>query len=125
MGTHWLIVGEFTPDRTDLFDVEHPEDCPKSIRYAGEGEFPDVYGYDCAVGVEVDHVGIDNYFQHVDDPGEDTWWYRAALGTRERVGPGRHAIEHWVEQACQAGPWGPAEWNSGISLADDEQDVAS
>lgn len=117
---HWLVVGEFDQfnpdDDTDRFDVEHPDDCPQSLRYTGAPGIPDVLGYDCGVGVYIESDGFDTYFQHVDDPEKDTWY-------AERVAPGRWQIEVWSE-THPGGPWGPTEYSGGLRLVH-EKDIAS
>lgn len=112
-GQHWLVVGEFD---ADPFEIEHPDGCPQSVRYEGSHGHPDLYDYDCAVGVMLADAGIDMYFQHADDPDEGD-------PQSDRVAAGRHAIEEWIE-IHPGGPWGATEYSAGIRLAD-VQDVAS
>lgn len=109
-GIHYLVVREFDdPDGT--FEIEHPDDCPMIDRY---GPLPDgtpCLEHGCGVAYFVDSVGIGAYFVHVDDPDH--------VGHIDRVGPGRYEIEAWTSYR-PSGPWGAAEWDGGICLADGE-----
>lgn len=65
---------------------------------------------DCPVAHEVASCGLGMFFVHRDDPTK-TW-------REERVDPGRYEIEVWSERLCADGPWGPAEWDGGLRLAE-------
>lgn len=108
MSSHVLVVGPFDPDDDiDRFDVEHPVDCP--VEHLGPPEHPYCI-HTCGVGYHIEATGIAEWFIHADDP--------APAGRYQiRVPTGRHGVETWSEMR-PAGPWGPAEWDGGIELAD-------
>jgi hypothetical protein len=113
-GRHFLVVAPFDPaNDDDLFDVEHPDDCPR-VDLGAPVEFHPAWYYSCAVSFHLDE-GITAYFHHVDDPDADDW--------TEPVGPGRHAIEAW-SSFSPGGPWGGPEWDGGIQLAEDGDSLA-
>jgi hypothetical protein len=111
MGIHYIVVEPWEPDvdPDELIQVEHPADCPTIVRYAGDGEHPDVVELNCDVGFYVGEHGLSEYFVHADD--EDANDYA------ERVGPGRHEIEAW-HVTHPGGPWGATEYDAGLRLAE-------
>jgi len=104
-GQHWLVVREWDPEDPDVMDVEHPDDCPRVD--LGEGGWE----YGCAFEFYIGEYGYSQYFVHVDD--EDAFGYEYT----DKIAPGRHAIEYW-DVRHPAGPWGGAEWDAGIRLAE-------
>lgn len=109
---HRLLVLEHRPDDPyDGMDIIHDPDCPY---FPGDDVFP--AQYQCAVHLEISNAGLDSFFIHKGD-AENAGWGRV-----EELEPGLYEIEHWVENTVRDGPWGPAEWESGLRTVDHPRD---
>lgn len=106
---HRLLVLTFDAEAelTDLLEVIHDPHCPY---FPGDDTWP--AQYQCGVHNEISNTGLDSFFVHKEDVENAGW------GRVEQLEPGLYEIEHWVEQTGRDGPWGPAEWESGLRVVD-------
>lgn len=104
---HYLIVGCWTGDYDDVFDVEHPQSCPVVEICDDPDGFP-ITTMGCHVGHLVDSDGIGEYFRHSHDPDRDKFHID--------VPPGRHAIEAWAVR--HRSYEGPDEYDAGLELTE-------
>lgn len=102
---HVLIVKDVGDDEYDFADYEviHKPECyrgrpfPEDLVYANETV--------CGVGFNLDQAG-------------DLKWQLKYAGTPV-THPGVFKIESWFE-VHQGGPWGPAEYDGGIGLVEND-----
>lgn len=99
MSDHFLVIEDDGPDETAWY-IEHPDDCPTRVLWAGDGEYPDVLGHECGYDYEVENAGVDA-IEDGDIPTEI----------------GRYRIEHWHEES-RGFDW--VEHSTGIRILDSE-----
>lgn len=86
--THFLII---TNDPDELWDVEHPEDCPTYDLYDGA-----CTDYACKLGLEISNVGLPEGLTHLP--------------------PGRYEVEYW-EHRQPVDMWGTTDvTHAGIRI---------
>lgn len=92
MSEHVLVI-----DLEEDWHVEHPPTCRMTRAYRDDRRLI-VLVHDCREAWELDYAGLDSLDVELVD-----------------LAPGRYAIEAW-HHTYAGGPWGPAEYDSGLTL---------
>jgi hypothetical protein len=104
---HYLSVGPWEGDYDDVFEVEHPPSCPLDDIGEDPDGFP-IMAMGCPVGHLEQECGLEEFFQHADDPKRDE--------SHDHVTTGRHAIESW--EIRYRNYEYPDEYDSGLALSE-------